>query len=166
MELKNLNDVSIYIVPLIDDNITQEDLTEESGFVNAFTTDKNRPSLEDKVFLLYDSKVNTVNSMNTHRKLSNLDTLHNTIYITIDKKHYTVYCINRIKYKKDIHNLISSGKTYSLDASLEINRFWNNVPVPELSMRLFYDFYRFGESISATLPEEDYYSYKDFGESS
>lgn len=40
MVLKNLNDVSIYIVPLCDDNITWRDLTVESGFINAFTSDK------------------------------------------------------------------------------------------------------------------------------
>ena len=52
MVLKNLNDVSIYIVPLMDDNLTWQDLTVESGFINAYTSDKNRPYLEDKVFLV------------------------------------------------------------------------------------------------------------------
>lgn len=40
MVLKNLNDVSIYIVPLLDDNLTWNDLTVESGYINAYTTDK------------------------------------------------------------------------------------------------------------------------------
>ena len=38
MVLKNLNDVSIYIVPLLDDNLTWNDLTVESGYINAYTT--------------------------------------------------------------------------------------------------------------------------------
>ena len=38
MVLKNLNDVSIYIVPLMDDNLTWQDLTVESGFINAYKT--------------------------------------------------------------------------------------------------------------------------------
>lgn len=165
MELKNLNDVSIYIVPLIDDNITWRDLTVESGFINAFDTDKNRPYLEDKVFLMYDSSVNTKESLNRFLKFNKLDTRYSTTYITIDKKHYTVYCLSNPKYKKDINSLTTNGKTYSLEAKLEINRFWNNVSVPNLAERLFYDFYRCGDIVKAELPEEDYYGYNDFGES-
>lgn len=48
---------------------------------------------------------------------------------------------------------------------LEINRFWQGIKVPELERRLFYSWYRFGDSIEAELPEEDYYSYEDIGES-
>lgn len=160
MVLKNLNDISIYIAPLCNSNITWQDLTVESGFVNAFTTDKNRPYLEDKVFLLYDSKVNTKESLNRFCRFKYLDTLYNITYITINKRHYTVYCFSNPKYKKDIERLRTFGKTYSTEAKLEINRFWNNVPVPELTNRLFYDSYRRGESIEAELPEEDYYDYE------
>lgn len=161
MVLKNLNDVSIYIVPLLDDNLTWNDLTVESGYINAYTTDKNRPFLEEKVFLLYDSSVNTRESLDRYRKFKQLDSLYNTKYITINNKHYTIYCLSNSKYKKDIHNLQSTGKTYNVSAALEINRFWANVPVPELAQRLFLNTYRFGESINAELLEEDYYSYEE-----
>lgn len=166
MVLKNLNDVSIYIVPLCDDNITWRDLTVESGFINAYTTDKNRPFLEDKVFLVYDSSVNTVESLETHCKMCKLDSYYNKRYITINKKHYTVYCLCNPKYAKDIKRLRNNGKASTLDAMLSINRFWEGINVPELPMRLFYRHYRFGDSIEAELPEEDYYSYEDIGESS
>ena len=73
MELRNLNDVSTYILPLIDDSITLDDISINSGFINAYTEDINRPYLEDKVFLLYDSKVNTAESMNRFRKFRDLD---------------------------------------------------------------------------------------------
>lgn len=164
MVLKGLNDVSIYIVPLLDDNITWSDLTVESGYINAYTTDKNRPFLEEKVFLLYDSSVNTKESLDRYRKFKQLDSLYNTKYITINNKHYTIYCLSNPKYKKDIHNLQSTGKTYNVSAALEINRFWANVPVPELAQRLFLSTYRFGDTISAELPEEDYYSYEECDE--
>ena len=160
MVLKNLNDVSIYIVPLLDDNLTWNDLTVESGY----TTDKNRPFLEEKVFLVYDSSVNTKESIERFRKFKKLDSLYNTRYITINNKHYTIYCLSNPKYKKDINNLQSTGKTYNVEAALEINRFWTNVPVPELAQRLFLSTYRFGDTISAELPEEDYYSYEECDE--
>ena len=160
MVLKNLNDVSIYIVPLIDDNITWQDLTVESGFVNAFTSDINRPYLEDKVFLLYDSSVNTKESLERYLKFEHLDTIYNKRYITINKHHYTVYCFSNLTYKKEISNLQQNGKVYDAKAKGEIAMFWNNVPVPELGQRLYYEHYRFGEPITAQLPEEDYYPYE------
>lgn len=165
MVLKDLNDVSVYIVPLLDDNLTWVDLTVESGFINAFTTDINRPYLEDKVFLVYDSSVNTIESMTRFRKFSHLDTIYNIRYITIKKRHYTVYCFSNPWYRKDINSLQNIGKTYTSDAMLEINRFWNGVNVPELAMRLFYPNYRSGERIIAELPEEDYYSYEESDDS-
>lgn len=165
MELRNLNNTSIYIVPLLDDNLTWKDLTVESGYVNAFTTDKNRPYFEDKVFLVYRSDCNTSEALERYLKFNHLNTIHNTKYITINNIHYTVYCFNRTQYKKDIDNLQLNGKVKNINAALEINRFWNNVPVPELAQRLFLDSYRFGDKITAELPEEDYYSYEDIGES-
>ena len=102
MELRNLNDVSTYILPLIDDSITLDDISINSGFINAYTEDINRPYLEDKVFLLYDSKVNTAESMNRFRKFRDLDTLYNMKYIQINKHPYTVYCFSNPTYKKDI----------------------------------------------------------------
>lgn len=38
------------------------------------------------------------------------------------------------------------------------------MPVPELAQRLFLSTYRFGDTISAELPEEDYYSYEECDE--
>lgn len=160
MELKNLNDVSIYVVPLLDDNLTWRDLTVESGFVNAYTEDKNRPYLEDKVFLMYDSEVNTKESLERFLKFNKLETIHNTRYITINKHHYTVYCFSNWKYSKDIKNLKEVGKIDKANAANEISCFWKNVPVPELALRLYYPMYRIGEPIHAILPEEDYYPYE------
>lgn len=158
MVLKNLNDVSIFIVPLLDDNITLRDLSEESGFVNAYTSDINRPYLEDKVFLMYNSRTNTKEALERFLKFRELDTLYNTRYITIDKVHYIVYCFTSPKYKKAINSLKESGKTNNVEASNLISQFWNNVPVPDLTNRLFFSQYKFGECITAELPEEDYYN--------
>ncbi len=161
MLLKGLNDVSIYIVPLMSDKLTWQDLTVESGFINAYTSDKNRPYLEDKIFLVYDSKVNTKESLERYTKFEHLETVYNKRYITINKHPYTVYCFSNPKYNKDISRLKSIGKLNSIATAKEILYFWNNVPVPELIERLYYPTYRIGESIEAELPEEDHYPYED-----
>lgn len=161
MVSKDLNDVSVFITPLLNDKLTVKDLTVESGFINAYTSDINRPYLEDKIFLLYDSQINTKESLERFCKFKNLDTLHNIKYITINKHHYTVYCFSNPKYKKEINNLISIGKTNNLDTNLKIYNFWKDVPIPKLNERLFFPNCSFGESINAELPEEDYYDYLD-----
>lgn len=161
MVSKNLNDVSIFITPLLNDKITLNDITEESGFINAYTSDINRPYLEDKIFLLYDSHVNTKESLERFCKFKNLDTLHNMTYMTINKHHYTVYCFNNPIYKEEINNLKNIGKTNNLNTNLKIYNFWKDVPIPKLNERLFFPNCCFGEYINAELPEEDYYDYLD-----
>ena len=153
------------MIPLLDDNITLDDISSESGYIGAYTEDINRPYLEDKIFLLYDTSVNTEKALNRYLKFKNLGTLHNTKYVKIKNKSYIIYCFNNPKYTKDIRNLSKIGKTATVKAALEISRFWQNVPLPELSNRLFLHYYRLGESIKAVSPEEDYYSYLDIGES-
>lgn len=160
VELNNLNDVSIYIVPLIDPNISLTDISVESGFVNAYTEDIDRPYLEDKVFMLYDTSVNTVESMNRYLKFSKLDTLHHTKYIKIDKKHYILYCFNIIEYKKDIRSLKEIGKVIKPEAALEISRFWVSMTVPNLIHRLFLSSYAYGEGIKAITKPRDFLSYE------
>ena len=41
------------ILPLIDERLTRNDISKESGFVNAYLYDQNRPSLEQCCFLLF-----------------------------------------------------------------------------------------------------------------
>ena len=53
MELKNYNLTTKLIIPLLDDNIVLEDVSEESGFVNAYTDDINKPFYDNHIFLLY-----------------------------------------------------------------------------------------------------------------
>lgn len=157
MELNKLNDVSIYLIPLIDDNITLSDVSEESGFINAYTEDKNRPYLTDKVFLLYDSSINTEQALNRFIKFDKLETLYNKSFIKIKNKSYTIYCFTLVSYKKDIKNLIQFGKVYSAKARIEILQFWRGHETLDMIRRLSINTYRCDEPISAISPEEDYY---------
>lgn len=157
---KNLNDVTRYIVPLLDDHLVLDDISEESGFVNAYTEDINRPYLYDNVFLMYKSKANTMESMNRYRKFKQLDTIHNTKYIKIKNEHYTVYTFNKVKYRKDIRDLLIGGECFNLQAKQNISSFWGSHAPSDLTFRLFLPQYRIGEPIKAILPEEDFYPYE------
>lgn len=157
MAAKNLNHVAKLIVPLLDDNIVHDDISYESGFVNAYIDDINRPYLEDFIFLLYDSSFNTIESLNRFLKFRQLDTLHSMRYIKINKQHYTVYVFSKVNNKAVINNIIQGSATTPATAKLDIYNFWKDVPSEGYNHEIFLPQYRFCHPIKATLAEEDYY---------
>lgn len=155
MELKNYNLTTKLIIPLLDDNIVLEDVSEESGFVNAFTDDINKPFYDNHIFLLYKS-VDTIESLRRFQKFNKLTTIHNIRYITINNEHYIVYTF--VKINKDINNILKCGQCFNPKNSLEINNFWKNID-NDLFQRLFIPQYEYSKDIKDILPEEDYYPY-------
>ena len=155
MELKNYNLTTKLIIPLLDDNITLEDISEESGFVNAFTEDINKPYYDNHIFLLYKS-VDTIESLRRFQKFNVLETIHNIRYITINKEHYIVYTF--VKINKDINNILKCGQCFNPKDALEINNFWKDID-NDLFQRLFIPQYEYTKDIKDVLPEEDYYPY-------
>ncbi len=151
-----MNKVSKFIVPLIDDNITEADLSEEAGFVDAYTEDKNRPYLEDKVFLMY-KPTRTQQSLDTYLKLSKLDSLYNIKYITINREHFTIYCF--VTLNKDINQLKKGSRFKSVNSRVRILNFWSTKS-DDLVRRVFLPDFQFNEPIREELPEEDYYPYR------
>ena len=110
MELKNYNLTTKLIIPLLDDNILLEDVSEESGFVNAYTDDINKPFYDNHIFLLYKS-VDTIESLRRFQKFNKLTTIHNIRYITINNEHYIVYTF--VKINKDINNILKCGQCFN-----------------------------------------------------
>lgn len=155
MELKNYNLTTKLIIPLLDDNIVLEDVSEESGFVNAYTDDINKPFYDNHIFLLYKS-VDTIESLRRFQKFNKLTTIHNIRYITINNEHYIVYTF--VKINKDINNILKCGQCFNPKISLEINNFWKNID-NDLFQRLFIPQYEYSKDIKDILPEEDYYPY-------
>ena len=155
MESKNYNLTTKLIIPLLDDNITLEDISEESGFVNAFTEDINKPYYDNHIFLLYKS-VDTIESLRRFQKFNILETIHNIRYITINKEHYIVYTF--VKINKDINNILKCGQCFNPKDALEINNFWKDID-NDLFQRLFIPQYEYSKDIKDVLPEEDYYPY-------
>lgn len=111
-----------FIVPLLDDEITIDDLTPEAGFVDAYTDDINRPYLDNHIFLLYIANLNSKPSYNRTMKFKNLKSLYNVVDVRIKGTLCKVYafCITdpAIKYiTKNLFALSDSDK-------LKILKFW------------------------------------------
>lgn len=157
---KALNDVSKLVVPLLDDNIDPDDLSLESGFINAYTDDINRPYFDNHIFLMYDSNIATVKSMNRFRKFKALGTLFTSRYVTINKKHYIIYVFSRVPKGNELKNVLNGSGCISAAAKLSIYNFWKDVPFESYSHEIFLPHFRFCKPVQAELPEEDYYPYE------
>lgn len=152
MESKSYNDVITLIVPLIDDLITENDLSEKAGFVDAFTSDKNRPYLDNHTFLMYKD-TGTIESLNTKKKLSKLPTFYNKRFIKINGEHYTVFTF--INMNKDIEQLKKGCLFKNTKSQVRILNFWSTKS-DDLANQVLLSNFRLGYSINNILPEQDY----------
>lgn len=156
MEWSNLNLVAKTIVPLLSDDIIAEDLSDESGFVGAFTDDINVPFLDDKIFLMYDESKMTEASLNRYLKFEEITNIHSKRYVQINKKDFIIYAFNRIN-NRYIENILKGSNLIKTEDKISIYNFWRNIPGHCFNHELLYDSFRIGNDNKRTIPEEDYY---------
>ena len=72
------------IIPLLDPNLTKEDLSEEAGFVDGYLYDINRPSLCDNVFLMYKANTNNIAAVHREDKLKDSPYVRSKTFIHIN----------------------------------------------------------------------------------
>lgn len=111
------------IIPLLDPNITRDDLSEEAGFVDAYSYDINRPSLVDNIFLMYRTDTTDKKAVRREEKFKDSKYIRSKTFITIDDKCYIIYAF--IILNNDIRLLkrglpMSMIKNYS-----KVLSFWN-----------------------------------------
>lgn len=150
-----MNEVTKLILPLLNDEITYEDLDSSTGFINAYTEDSNRPFLENHIFLMYKSSA--PNALKRFLKFKNSKNLHSTRYMVHNKEHYTVYAFPIIENKKDIRNIIKGYDITNVDNKLKIYNFWKNHEVDNLKDRIFDNHFEILPAIEEIIPEEDYF---------
>ena len=157
MESNPYTTLDYLILPLLDENISYADISKESGFIKMYTTDKNYPQTEHCFMLMYDSSVNTKESLARFCKFATLPTIKYTRSIKIEDEHYTVYTfIKNPKYRIHINNILRGNISSSIDYVNRYLDFWKDTPwLPEVVSALMY--------LSPIpietreLPEEDYY---------
>jgi len=152
--------MSIYtklILPLIDKQLEVKDISKETGFVDAYTLDINRPYLTSHVFLLY-KRIATNEHFDILNKLSKLNTLYNKKYIKINNISYVLFCfiINSAIRKIRKNCLISLTK----DEKIRICNFWKYTDCDITDYLLGYYYFK-DEFKDDIVPEEDF-NPKDF----
>ena len=136
------------IIPLIDNGISLDDI-QDNTFVGCFTEDKNRPFLDNHIFLLY--KWGKEKSTKVFYKFRQIKSFYGYKVMYINGESYIVYAftsnpsINRLKKGNAILGDVSK---------LRILRFWQYkddwVTINIMRGTVMCD------PASGTVPEEDY----------
>lgn len=112
-----------FILPLLDENLTKDDIEPEAGFVDMYSKDINRPYLDNHYFLLYKNDITTTKEFERDKKFKDLKTISGTYFISIKGIRYKLYAFtvadNTIRYMSKGSMLLSSDK------KLRIYKFWN-----------------------------------------
>ena len=140
------------ILPLIDENLTLEDISPKTGFVDIYTFDINRPSLTNYVFLMY--KVDpTEEFIRVKNKLTALKTFYSKKHVKINNVLYIIYTFiinTSIKYiRKNAPSMLNK------DDKVKIGKFWKYTDVDVTDFLLGYN-YIGNKFEDVVIPEEDY----------
>ena len=110
------------IIPLLDKEITKEDLSPEAGFIDAYNYDMNRPSLDNCIFLMYDANKRTEKANKRFQKFEKLSTIRSHITIYVNNKPYSVYAFVIINH--DIWNLLKGLRHTKTSSYSQFVQFW------------------------------------------
>ena len=138
-------------IPLLNANIKLADIKDDSGFVDAYFEDKNRPYLTDHVFLMYDNNVKGENVAKRFSKLSKLNSCYGTSIVKIKDKYYTVYTFT---INPTVRNLRAGNILLSVAQKQKILDFWDHKDSWVTNNVLLGTMYEHPEP--SILPEEDY----------
>ena len=110
------------IIPLLDKEITKEDLSIEAGFIDAYNCDINRPALDDCIFLLYDANKHTEASNKRFSKFEKLKTIRSHKIIYVNNKPCSVYAF--VIINNDIRNLLKGLRHTKTSSYTRFVQFW------------------------------------------
>lgn len=110
------------IIPLLSDKLDIKDISTESGFVDAFSYDINRPSITNCIFLMYDAKCKNSQFGMTDYKLRNLPECRSKKISTINGKPYAIYAI--VIMDNDIKNLLKGLRHTKTSSYTRFVQFW------------------------------------------
>lgn len=79
------------LLPLVVENISKEDICPESGFIDTYTVDVDRPSWQNEFFIVYNDFIRSKKSINRARKFENSGNLKRVYVKCINNKPCIVY---------------------------------------------------------------------------
>lgn len=138
-------------IPLLNSDLNYSDICNNSGFVEAFFEDINKPFLTDHLFLMYDIDSKEPNFANCMYRLKKLNNIYGTRIARIDGKMYKVFIFT---INKTIRNLKDGNIILSVSQKQRILDFWDHKDPWIMNNVLLGTMYEHPEP--SVLPEEDY----------
>lgn len=151
-----MNFIYKFILPLLSKELTLSDISLDTGFCGMATYDKNRPYLDNHIFLIYHIEQNN-HAIAVRKKLASLD-IHNKIDCKINGESYRIFCFPIIG--KTILNLMSDITLLSEQETLQIYKFWKFTD-EQINRRMVDNNYFPEKFEHSCIPEFDF-SPKDF----
>lgn len=138
-------------IPLLNENLTLQDIQKQSGFVDAYFEDINKPALDSHLFLMYDADTKGNDFANCLYKLKNLDNRYSNRVAYIKNKPYYVYTFtinNVIRRLRDGNIILNPAQKQ------RVLEFWNHKDGWITNNILLGTMYEHPNA--SILPEEDY----------
>lgn len=117
-----MSDLIKLIVPLIDDSLTMEDFSEDTGFIDGYIENINHPSLTNHTFLLYDGQLDTIAKLERDAKMRHIPSLYSRTIVHISGIPYMLYTFCNMK--KGIERIREGMVPYKEDEFMRIQKFW------------------------------------------
>ena len=111
------------IIPLINEDFSKEDFTDECGFVNAYINNINNPDQLNHLFLLYKAEDRTYKGAVVMSKIQKMKSLYSWKTIKINGHFYTLYTIYLIGGK--MKNLLKGIPSFDRSDIEKTLKFWN-----------------------------------------
>lgn len=139
------------ILPMINESLSLDDISENSGFIDAYSIDINKPGITNCIFLLYKKSM-TQQAIATDKKLSSLPELYNKRNIKINDQFYTLY---GFVINKNIRFIMNNATLMLGDScKRQIGNFWKFTDSDVTDYLLgYYYFKKFEDNY---VPEEDF----------
>lgn len=140
------------IIPLLDDKFTSFIVSDKAGFINAYTWNKNKPYIDNCIFLMYDATIINKDTQLRDHIIYNSPNLYKKENVIINKHYYTIYAICIID--SDIKEFLQGLRHKKTVSASKIMSFWGgkDEKVNKYLMGILSSYTCTGESV----PEEDY----------
>lgn len=141
------------IIPLLDKNLTLEDISPEAGFVDIFSEDINKPYLDNHIFLLYDLTNTSAKAYSRNKKLESSEYLYDKYIITISGNEFMVYVFVA---SRTIKNIKRNVFVFTNEEKMRIYTFWNFTDVDINKFLLDPLYFLSIRFVNSVIPEQDY----------
>lgn len=148
---KKLNIATFFLLPLIDSTTSFSDYT-KAGFINLYTDDINRPYINDKIFLVFNSA--KLRSSNLFSQLKSNSLFYNDYSIRVKGEWCAVLVfIKPINHKYEISVMQKTPQLITYTTKITILNYWQ-LDINSLMHKALFDGFEI-KNFYQHLPEED-----------